>query len=104
MEYTLLLRGGGTTVRYAECPACGVIPAFTVGRRPRAVASFAVDADGVSATGVRLGSAEELVVAERGVRTIAHTAADRPGAAEPAPAAPKRAGGGSKARRTRRRT
>jgi hypothetical protein len=96
MEYTLRLRDSATTVRYAHCPTCGVILTFADGRRPRAVASFAVDVDGVSSRGVRLGSAAELAVAERGVRTIAHAI---PAAKGRAPATSKK---GRRGRQTRR--
>ena len=68
------------------------------------VSCYQEDRPFLTATGVRLGSAEELAVAERGVRTIAHTTTQRPEVAKTAPAAPKRAAGGGKARQTRRRT
>jgi hypothetical protein len=44
VTYTLQLRDSAITVQYAECSACQFILAFTDGRKPRAVASFAVDA------------------------------------------------------------
>jgi hypothetical protein len=69
-------------IRYAHCPACEVIFAFVVGRSDdRAVASFAVDRDGVSARGVRLGSASELALAERGLQMIAWALVQHPEAA-----------------------
>jgi len=92
MGYTHGTSKGFVELRFAHCPSCAVFFAYLVKSQPRAVASFVVEGGQVSGSGVRLGSVEELALAERGVQMIAHVFAQHPEAGEAAQVASAKRG------------